>query len=532
MIAALFQTLSAVGLLGFAVGLVLFADRFPPLGEGGVDRVALFILIGATLVASLLHLVACVVSHRRPPRLALVLGVAAAARLILLFGTPAPVLEGDPARTRFDARLVNRGLNPYEFTPEQLGAGTLPDDLPTTTSAYRFDRARGVLRNEGDMPRPGDVRRPELRTTASPLSLWIASIADRFKPESTRGYAFAVLVADVIALFFLVLALRAMGLPPGWLLVYAWSPVLVRELYVTLSVDAFLMPALAFFVYCIASRRRLVTSVGLAIAAGIRPVMLLLVPGALRRIGVLGLLLVVILVALPYLPFQHHGVPAESYVQGTVHTWRHYEYNSLLENLLRGALKSLPNRAEKSLTVAGVEIVSPGEPLNVLLAKILCGIVLLGVVTFTTLRLASRDESPAAETDRRLGDLLFVLVAMLVCSPVLHPSHAIWLLPVLVVRPFGISWLALPGLVSISYVTHLAGPFEADLWVLGGNFSFRVFEFGAFGLLLVVDLLWTRRHFGRESVTPSLRREAFGAMESIDLESPEYAPAGGARRGF
>ena len=275
--------------------------------------------------------------------------------------------------------------------------------------------SRPLQRN---MPLADNVRRPDLRTSATPLSLWIASIADRFKPSSTRGYAFCVLVADALAMFFLVLALNSLGLPAGWLLVYAWSPVLLRECYVTLSVDAFVLPGLAMLVWGLAAGRRLASGVALALSASIRPVMLLFVPSHFRRIGVLGSVLALILLALPFLPFVHHGVAAESYAEGTVHVWRNYEYNSFAENILRGALRGLANRAESTHEIAGVTIIEAGAPLYVLLAKIFAGVILLGVVTFVATRRISHDpDERGFESRRALGDLFLVLIAMLACSP-------------------------------------------------------------------------------------------------------------------
>ena len=79
---------------------------------------------------------------------------------------------------------------------------------------------------------------------AGNVVIWVGSIADRFKPQSTRGFAFAVLCADAQAIWLLILALRKLQLPVAWVIVYAWSPVLLKEAYCTMAVDAFVMPAL------------------------------------------------------------------------------------------------------------------------------------------------------------------------------------------------------------------------------------------------------------------------------------------------
>ena len=84
---------------------------------------------------------------------------------------------------------------------------------------------------------------------------------------------------------------------------------------------------------------------------------------------------------------------------------------------------------------------------------------------------------------------------MLLLAPVLTPAMTLWLLPVLAVRSYGVAWLALPGLASLSYLTHLNGPQAADYVLPGTPISYRVAEFGLFGLLLLFDLLRRRQIF-------------------------------------
>jgi len=512
LVAGVAATLAALSLLAWAVGLVRISTWFPAPGQPASER-AVGIFVAGTLVASLLHVVASVLAYRSPPRVLVVILVAAAARLVLLFGAPQPILEGDPARTRFDARLMRHGLNPYEFPPAQLSEEDPEDEILTGNEFDRHRRARELLASQPDMPAVEQLRRPDLRTTSTPLGLWIASLADAFKPDSTRGYAYLVLVGDALAIFFLVGALRSMALPPGWVVVYAWSPVLLKECYVTLSVDAFVMPALAGLIWCIAAGRRLVSAVPLAIAAALRWPLLLLLPGGLRRAGVLAVPLALIFLALPFLPLLPQALPAADYAQGSVHAWRFVEYNSAVENLVRTGLEKFEHTAKDTLVIAGVPVVRPEEPLQEILAKVFCLVLLLGVTAWTATRFGLKDATPGEERRAAYGDLFVMLASVLLLAPVLQPQHTLWLLPLLVVRPFGLSWLALPGLVSLSYLTHLNGPNAADLLVGRQGISFRVVEYGAFALLLLLDLLWGARMFGQREVT----------YEDTDLE-PRDAP--------
>jgi len=494
--------LSAAGLalLAYAVALVRYADLFPQAGEPGAVPLHVIVFVVATVGASVLHIGACLVAHRSPPLLRYVLLIAGAARLIMLFGAPQPILEGDTGRLRFDARLVNQGLNPYEFKPVHL-MDEDPEDIRLTGTQYeRLMRARAAMSASGDAPRPEDTRRPDLRTNTAPLALWVGSVADRFKPQSTRGFAFAALCADALAIWLLILALRKMQLPVAWVIVYAWSPVLLKEAYCTMAVDAFVMPAMAGLIWCLVTGRRLLTAVPLAFCGGFRHALLAFLPVMGRRIGLSGLILAVVLLAVPFLPFFTPDVSVPRYFEGDLHVWRHYEYNSVLENPVRGALRSIPSEAENTLTIGGVTMVQPGESLSGFLAKILGLLVVVGVVIYQVIRLGYAYEAPGEEIQAGLSDLFLLIATLLVVSPVLQPWHALWLLPLMVVRPSGLAWLAVPTLVCLSYLTHLVGPDASDLTLGGGLVSFRIFEFGVFGALLAVDHFSRRRIFHRRMV--------------------------------
>jgi len=509
---------AAAALIAYSVGLVVYSGRFPAPGAGGADKRDVVLFVAATLVASFLHIVACVALHRRPMRLRHVLLVAAGVRVLLLFGTPGPILEGDPARLRYDARLVNQGIHPYEFTPSNLQDEEPTDIVMTGSSVERLTCARAAMTASSDAPRPEEVMRPDLRTNATPLQIWIGALCDRFKPSSTSGFAFAVLVADSLAIFFLVLALRRLSLPVGWVIVYAWSPVLLKEAYCSLSVDVFVLPALAFLTWCLASGRRLLAAVPLALAGGLRFALLALLPVCGRRVGVLGTMLAIILLVIPFLPLQTPEVPMRRYVEGNVHVWRYCEYNSILENLLRGAFGRAPAEAENSLSIAGIPLIEPGDPLHAFVSKVLCLVVLLAVIIYLLIRWGYGMEDGA---EAGLSDLFLMIATLLVVSPILRPSQALWLLPILVVRPAGLSWLALPALTCLSYLTHLEGPDAADLTLLDGELSFRVFEYGFFAFLLFLDLIWRRRIF-----PPRLRPAASGReLHSAADAGREHEPA-------
>ena len=480
-------------LLLYAGSLVWISGLVEAARPAGTTSEYLLLFIGVTLGISLLHVASCVVAHRHPPRLFYILFIGAVARMILLFGAPGAIFEGDHARQRFDARLVNRGVNPYAYRPADLADDARHNELRSEADRLKLVLVRANLTATADGPRPEDVSRPDLRTTSTPSALAVGALGDRFKPSSTRGYAFLILCADVLACFFLLMALRSIEFPLGWIIVYAWSPILLKEAYCTLSIHALVLPGIAALVYGLVSARRGMAALGMAISIALRPSFLLLAPVMLRRAGPVAVLVGVLLAGATFLPILvDREVEPAAAAQGSVHVWRHYEYNSLAENLLRGALRGWDVKSSESLRIAGVEILHPDRPVYDLLAKVLCLVLLLGIVTYLVIRISDRIEDAQKPG---LNDLFVTLAALLLLGPMLTPAQTLWLLPVLVVRCYGIAWLALPGLATLSYLTHLEGPMASDYELPGTGISYRVVEFGLFALLLIVDRVARRRLF-------------------------------------
>jgi hypothetical protein len=177
----LLVAVAAAALIAYCVGLVLYSGRFPAPGEGGAVHREVILFVAATLLASFFHVAACVACNRQPPRLRHVLIVGAGVRILLLFGTPGPLLEGDPNRLRFDARLVNQGLHPYEFTPASLKDEEPHDMVLSGPSLDRLIHARAAMTASADAPRPEDVLRLTCvpRDAAPALDQGAATVSSR-----------------------------------------------------------------------------------------------------------------------------------------------------------------------------------------------------------------------------------------------------------------------------------------------------------------------------------------------------------------
>ena len=138
------------------------------------------------------------------------------------------MLEGDRERSNASRGVLSTsGVHPYEFTPEQLGEATHAGDVLLSVrdaSSGLQARAGRTFGAAATAPRTG---RRSCAVRTSPhrhqrrLQLYLVGAA-RTASSRRRGWGTCVpdplLCADVLAGFFLILALRSMRLPMGWLI--------------------------------------------------------------------------------------------------------------------------------------------------------------------------------------------------------------------------------------------------------------------------------------------------------------------------
>lgn len=183
--------------------------------------------------------------------LALLLGGVVALRLCL----PVDLLEGsdDAFRYLWDGRVIDAGVNPYRHAPSAPELAALREDV--------FH------------PR---IFRPEMRTVYPPLAeLWFW-VAHRLAPGGFGGLKLVLLLHDLASTLLLWWLLRRRAQPPLRALVYAWSPLVVVQLFAGAHVDGLAVPwCLLALVLC---RRPAAAGAALGAAAMVRPSFALCVP--------------------------------------------------------------------------------------------------------------------------------------------------------------------------------------------------------------------------------------------------------------
>lgn len=416
--ADLLRVLSAVGLLGACtvIGLV------PNLVEAPRTFLVSF------SVAFLCYVVSLVVWVRQHGRgtVVAILTVAAACRLVLL--PAAPSLSTDAYRYVWDARVGRAGIDPYAYAP--------------------VARELEPLRDTTVFPR---LNHPTWRTIYPPGAQVFFRLVDAVVPGSIVAMKAALALAEAITLGLVLVLLVTAGLPPARVVIYAWNPLVVVELWGSAHLDSLVLLAVVAAALALVRGAREVAAVllGFATLVKIYPVVFLPLLLGRRRIRVLALF--ALTVGIGYLPPLMLG-------------W--------------AAVGSLPRYlVEERFNHGLVRSLIDWPPLTLA--------VLVLFVAWAAARRGTFGERA-----------VFLIGGSVVLMPNVFPWYAVWLGPFLALAPSW-PWIGFTGTVAYAYAFFLHDPWTIPAWA-------RLIEGAPLAAGLLAWLRADRRSPGRAGLIPSL----------------------------
>ena len=349
---------------------------------------------------------------------------AAMFRVCGLFG--GPLFEDDWFRYLWDGYRFAQTGTPYGWAP--LASFTDPGVPPI------FQR---IL---------DQINYPDLSTIYGPVTEY-AFLLSYFLNAGSLVPLKLILIGFDVLLIRLLLFIA----PARFVLLYAWCPLVIKEIAFSAHPDglgAFFLIAAVL----LRQRERIIgAAVCLALSVGSKVFGLLLAPFILARAGLRAWLVFFIALNLLYLPFLLQGSSGAASLLLFVQTW---EFNAALYAVLTNWFSGMN-------------------------AKLILAIVLLafGSAYWLHYRRTSPGKVPR-------GDWIYGL--FLLAAPVINPWYVLWLLPFAVIYPSCWAWTASWALL-FSYITGLnlgaldLEPFAQPRWV-------RPFEFGLILAGLCVDM--------------------------------------------
>ena len=412
-----------VGLVGYAV-LAYYSRGH--LGEPGLG--AFFALIGWVAVP---WIVVFAVFRGCPETLpvARLMFWAIAFRACGLFGIP--LFEDDYFRYLWDGYRFAETGTPYAWAPVVSFADV---DVPPALQR--------VL---------DQVNHPDIPTIYGPTSELVFLLGYLVAPASIVPVQLLLIGFDILLIRMLLSATA-----PSFALLYAWCPLVIKEIAFTAHPDG--LGACLLFAAVLLRHRRHATAAAicLAFAVGAKVFALLLVPFVLARAGPRPWLTFVGVLALLYLPFVVQGGTDMTALAVFAASW---EFNSAMFGLLN---QWLPATQTKWLLGAGLFV--------------------LGAAYW-------RHHGRHGPGTIPRGD--WVYGAFLFAAPVINPWYALWILPFAAVYPTRWAWTASLALF-LSYLTGInIGTFDMDPFAQPG--WVRPVEFGLILVAVAIDVRYRKR---------------------------------------
>lgn len=345
-------------------------------------------------------------------------------RLMLLPAGMSPSAEGyrtfllydnDVWRYLWDGHVSSHGFDPYSDTPAALEARA-DDGDPQAEVLFEEELWQDVFENTSFHL---------YRSVYPPLAeLLFRGLHETF-PGSVLAFKLVMVLFDIGTCLLLVALLRRFDRPVSEVLIYAWNPLVIKEIAGSGHIDAMMIFFLVLAIH-LASGQRYRTgliALGCAILSKLTPVLLIgLFLKRTRPRDWPWLALVLLAGYLPYLK----------------------SWPDILQGLAAFSKEWVFNPGPWALWKWLAEMVSlPGRETASLISGVLT-LALIGWVLW-------RDDGSA---DALVFGSFVILGGYLVLSATVMPWYLLWVLPLAAVRP-GYAWIALTWLSLLSYLIYI-----------------------------------------------------------------------------
>lgn len=241
-------------------------------------------LVPAIALSGAITIAATVLAPSVPERWALLLIVAMAVVMRLLAVGQEPFLSTDIYRYVWDGRVQATGINPYALVPA--------------------DDALRSLRDAAIYPH---INRADYAVTAYPPVAQMFFVAVTRISETLTAMRLAMVACEIVVIAILIDLLRRMQRPATAVVAWAWHPLVIWEIANNGHVDALMVGLLMIGVWLLVCNRRVAGAVGIALAALVKPYVVVVLPAFWRPWDWRAPAAALATVILCYLPYASAG---------------------------------------------------------------------------------------------------------------------------------------------------------------------------------------------------------------------------------
>lgn len=331
-------------------------------------------------------------------------------RIVMLFSEP--ILEDDYYRYLWEGGATAHGFNSYVYSPHEAN---FPDGASEVPEALReLGAESGVVLER--------VNHPELSTVYPPVAQAAFALAHVLRPWSLSAWRMLLLAVELITLGLLVLALKRLGKPAHYGLIYWWNPLVIKETINSAHMDVLALPLVLAALLLVMASKPARSAALLALGAGVKVWPIVLFPVLFRsfcckRPGLLpATLIFAVMTAILFVPVVSGALGAEE--SGFKAYGDRWEMN---DGLFMGFLKV----AEAWYGAFGIETTKYAVNRAARIIALLVLMVWIGTVA----------RAPIRDHRDLCNRIVLVLGTAFLISPTQFPWYYIWMVPFLALSP-------------------------------------------------------------------------------------------------
>tara|TARA_B100000959_G_scaffold285878_1_gene362205 strand:- start:532 stop:1941 length:1410 start_codon:yes stop_codon:yes gene_type:complete len=231
-----------IGLLSFLLySWISYLSKYFIYGVGYADRpIILFLFL--YLILFLFYFLAIYLVLRlneQNKNLKIVLFFAVLFRLALLPSNP--IQEDDHYRYLWDGKVTRNGINPYKYSPDEIREfAENRENIEYTFKNIKELESLNLIRFKNHQSEIlfDRINHPEVPTIYPPFSQIVFSFADVFLGGGTTGLRIILFIFDLAVLWMVLLLLKSQKINPLYSIIYAWSPLVIKEIVNSLHMDS------------------------------------------------------------------------------------------------------------------------------------------------------------------------------------------------------------------------------------------------------------------------------------------------------
>lgn len=359
--------------------------------------------------------------------------------------------ENDFYRYLWDGKSLSVGVNPFKHAPEEV-----EEVFGNSKELLSLESLRE--KNPIFFNRIGHKSVP---TIYPPIAQFVFALSSVIKQDSILLMKSIFVIFDIFTIMIIALLLMHFNKSPSLSIVYAWSPLVLKEIVNSGHYDSIAIFFMLLAIYLILKNKVFLGGINFAIAACSKFFPFLLIPIFFKRIKLRNLIVILGLIILLYTPFfimENTGVAAV--FKGMKIYSQEWSYNGSVFAIIYSIFDKLNLRLNNDL----------------FLPKLFTGILFIAGLVYISLR---KENRPMA----LLHKSFIVLALLFLLNPVGDPWYFCWVIPFLCFFPYR-SFIVLSWLLIFSYLS-----FNHDF-----GLALNAIQYVPFFVALILELALKRKY--------------------------------------